>query len=90
MSIYNMTDEEKLLCPRISLEERIRIADSLINTAREEVKKYETGRKYYPGYDKYYEHYRIKLHSYELTKNKLQSALFEEKIIKKRGGNINE
>ena len=54
------------------------------------MKKYETGRKYYPGYEKYYEHYRIKLHSYELTKVKLKSALFEEKIIKKRGGNINE
>ena len=40
MSIYNMTDEEKLLCPRISLEERIRIADSLINMTCEEVKKY--------------------------------------------------
>ena len=37
MSIYNMTDEEKILCPRISLEERIIRLERLIREGQEDL-----------------------------------------------------
>lgn len=84
MSIYNMTDEEKLLCPRISLEERIRIADRLINKTREDVEKYEYQRGFFAHNPNYYERYMSKLKYYESIRMRLKDALFEEKIIKKK------
>lgn len=82
--ISNIKDEEKLLCPSISLEERIRIADRLINETREDVEKYEYQRDFFAHNPKYYEWYRSKLKYYESIRMRLKDALFEEKIIKKK------
>lgn len=56
-----------------SLEERLKSIDSAIDETKERMKKRPKA-----GFPKTYELYRQRLHHYELIKDQLREALFEE------------
>lgn len=68
---------EDCLNPEKSLDERIEIIDQLINETKKELEHYS--KLVYP---KYHEFYRLRLHHYELTRDKLKFARGKQ-IIKR-------
>lgn len=64
-----------LFCSDISLDERIKLADELIEETKESLKEI-----YEEAYPKLHEFYRLHLRSLELTRRKLIDALMERDV----------
>lgn len=79
MIVQNMKkgDDDNVLNHEKSLDERIEIIDQLINETKKELEHYS--ELIYP---KYHEFYRIRLHYYELTRDRLKFARGKQ-IIKR-------